>query len=235
MYKQGRRRSGWASGIAGLTLLTGCQSSPEAPSAADPSNGESPAAGSPSDPGGQPPEPTESSSAPTPDDQLTDRQLRALLETTASVRQAPGMCTAYHVEAQLMGNDAASGHRYSSLVVRNTSQRTCVVQETPGVGGRGTSGERLDLEVGKGTPEDSYPYQGPVRLGPGDAAWARIEWTGNLPGSGSERASLLVFQLAKGQVPVSVEARRAEDPPGEYVDIGSGTTVKVGRFLPRDF
>ncbi|MCG8151285.1 hypothetical protein GUY44_12415, partial [Pimelobacter simplex] len=57
--------------------------------------------------------------------------------------------------------------------------------------------------------------------------------TGDLAGAapGSERISLLVLQLARGQVPVAVPARIAGDTPDDPpLDIGPLTTLRLAPF-----
>jgi len=170
--------------------------------------------------------------APTPDAELPDAALTALLRTRGSSTAGAESCGPADVAARLSGVDAALGHRYTSLVVRNTSSRTCVVEGVPGVGTRGDRGHRLMLTVERGTSASGST--GPVRLRPGGEAQALVEWTGDLAGHDAERASLFVVQLASGQVPVRLPARIADAPAGEsVVDVGMFTTVRLGPFQPR--
>lgn len=166
---------------------------------------------------------------PTPDDDLTDADLTALLRTRGSATDDPEKCGTADVAARLSGADAALGHRYTSLVVTNTSSRTCVVEGVPGVGARGEWGRRLTLTVERATPASGAG--GAVRLAPGAEARSLVEWTGELAGQGAERASLFVFQLATGQVPVRVPARLTDVPTGaDDLDVGMLTTMRLGAF-----
>ncbi|WP_170219234.1 DUF4232 domain-containing protein [Nocardioides litoris] len=166
-----------------------------------------------------------------PDDRLDDRRLLALLRTRAASAATPETCGRVDLRAGLEGLDAASGHRFTSLVVRNVSSRTCAVEGRPGVGGRGLSGRTLRLHVSEGL--DSSGHRGPVDLAPGEEAASLVEWTGELAGAETDRVSMLVFQVARGQAPLTVPGRIAGDPAeAEPIDIGPRSTVKVARFAP---
>jgi hypothetical protein len=170
--------------------------------------------------------------APTPDVDLPDAALTALLRTRGSSVVGDESCGPAEVTARLSGVDAALGHRYTSLVVTNTSSRTCVVEGVPGVGARGKWGHRFALTVERGTSAPG-PIR-PVRLLPGGEAQALVEWTGDLAGHDSERASLLVVQLASGQVPVRLPARIAGVPANESdLDVGMFTTIRLAPFEHR--
>jgi len=167
--------------------------------------------------------------APVPDAELDDAALTALLRTRATASGA-GHCAADQVALTLEGFDQAAGHRYSRVVVRNTGDVPCVVEGVPGLGARGAWGTTFVNEVGPGTSETPAA---PVRLAPGEQAWSDLEWTGDLAGAApeSERVSLLVLQLARGQVPVAVPARIAGDAPDDPpLDIGPLTTVRLTPF-----
>lgn len=172
--------------------------------------------------------------APTPDAKLGDAALKALLRTRATASDGPEQCGPRDVRAQLVGFDAAAGHRYTSLVVRNTSDRTCRVDGIPGLGARGEWGHRFTLTVAPGIPISDHA--GPVTLKPGTRASAALEWTGELAGSGAERASMLVVQLASGQVPVRVPARLTGLPAGasDSLDVGMLSTLRISPFEAGD-
>jgi len=172
--------------------------------------------------------------APTPDGDLDAAALKALLRTRSTAADGPDHCGPQDVRAQLVGFDAAAGHRYTSLMVRNDSQRTCVVDGIPGLGARGEWGHRFTLTVEPGVPVSDHA--GPVTLRPGDRASAALEWTGELAGSGAERASMLVVQLASGQVPVRVPARLTQLPAGadDTLDVGMLSTVRISPFEASD-
>lgn len=233
-------RRWWAAAATAL-LLCGCSSGPDTTGGADATpqqavgGSEAPAtAGPPSEaelgagwderPDGPP---------PVPDQELDDEALRELLRTGASDPDAPDRCRPDALTARLEGFDIALGHRFTFLRLTNASARTCVVGGVPGVGARGEWGNAFQLTVRPAIP--TSPDPGPVPLAPGATASALVEWTGALPGSGDERASLLVFELAQGQPPLAVPAVMTgpgapEDPT---LDLGMLTTVKVAPFEPR--
>lgn len=165
---------------------------------------------------------------PAKDEALDGAALTALLRTRASVA-ADGHCTRDQVMVVLEGNDSSLGHRYSRLVVRNTSARSCVVEGVPGIGVRGAWGSRFVPEVEHTDRDvDGEPVvPRRIRLEPGDRATAGIEWTGDLAGAESEQASMLVVQLAQGQVPAAVPAVAGGAP----VDIGQFTTIVLAPFV----
>jgi hypothetical protein len=164
---------------------------------------------------------------PVPDDELDDAALTALLRTRATASGAEH-CAADQVAVTLEGYDQAAGHRYSRVVVRNTGDEACVVEGVPGVGARGAWGTTFVNEIGPGA---SAAPAGPVRLAPGEQATSDLEWTGDLAGAESEHVSLLVLQLARGQVPVAVPARLAGDAPdAPPLDIGPLTIVRLTPF-----
>lgn len=170
--------------------------------------------------------------APTADADLSDAALTALLRTRSSSTDGDESCGPAEVTARLSGVDAALGHRYTTLVVKNTSSRTCVVEGVPGLGARGEWGHRLTLTVERGTPASASA--GRVRLVPGAEAQALVEWTGDLAGHDAERASLLVVQLASSQVPVRLPARVTDVPAGAGgLDVGMHTTMRLGPFEDR--
>ncbi|GAA4079734.1 DUF4232 domain-containing protein [Nocardioides kongjuensis] len=160
---------------------------------------------------------------PVPDDQLEDAALTALLRTRATA-YGGDHCAAEQVEVSLEGYDQAAGHRYSRVVVRNTGDDACVVEGVPGVGARGAWGTTFVNEIGPGTGDAPAS---PVLLSPGESAASGLEWTGDLAGAESEHVSLLVLQLARGQVPLAVPARIGV----ETLDIGPFTTIRLAPFV----
>ncbi|WP_162260258.1 DUF4232 domain-containing protein [Nocardioides sp. Root190] len=165
---------------------------------------------------------------PVSDADLDDAALTALLRTRASAA-GDGHCTPDQVVVSLEGLDSSLGHRYSRIVVHNTSAKECVVEGVPGIGLRGGWGSRFVPEVAhsdrdlNGAPVSSRP----VRLAPGERAASDLEWTGELAGSESEPASLMVVQLAAGQVPAAFPARVGP----EVIDIGQFTTIRLTPYV----
>lgn len=225
-----------ATALAAVLTLSACEaSSTTAPtSAATPSSTTPPlSAGPPSEaelsPGWAD---SPDGPAPTPDADLSDAALTAVLRTRSSSPNREESCGPAEVTARLSRVDAALGHRYTSLIVTNSSLRTCVVAGVPGVGARGEWGHRFTLTVERRvSPAGSTR---PVRLAPGAEARALVEWTGELAGHDAERASLLVIQLASGQVPVRVPAHVTDAPAAvSDLDIGMLTTMRLGPFERR--
>lgn len=165
-----------------------------------------------------------------PDEELSDAAARELLRTGAEVADAGDRCGADEVSAEFQGFDMAAGHRFTWLRVTNTSPRRCVVGGVPGFGARGEWGNTLQVAV---SPDalDSGDEAGPVALTPGDAGRAMVEWSGSLAGAESEHASLVVVQLARGQVPLRLPAANVEQPDVPF-DIGMDTSVHVQPFVP---
>ncbi len=170
--------------------------------------------------------------SPTPDAALDDAALTALLRTRASVRAGERSCRPDQVRASLEGYDQAAGHRITQVVLRNSSSRTCVLEGIPGIGARGAWGSRFVPAVQAGDGAMGGVTSSVVELAPGARATVDLEWSGELGGAESERASLLVLQLAGGQVPVPVPARIGASP--EPLDIGMFTTLDVSPFEPAD-
>lgn len=167
--------------------------------------------------------------SPTPDAQLDDAALTALLRTRASVPAGERSCRPDQVRLSLKSFDAAAGHRFTQIVVRNTSADACVLEGVPGIGVRGEWGKRFVPEVRPDDGPTGGVRSSVVELAPRARAVAALEWTGALAGAGSEKASLLVVQLAGAQVPVPVPAR-ITDSPGP-LDIGMFTTLDVSPFV----
>lgn len=167
---------------------------------------------------------------PAPAQELSDDALLRLLRTRASAAAGPRTCDPEAVEASLVGFDAALGHRYTSLRVRNISDDACELEGVPGIGARGAWGSAFKLTV-QPAPASSA-HRGPVTLDPGQQAVALVEWTGMLAGAEDERAATLVVQLAQGEVPVPVPARLQGAPSGEPLDVGMMTTLRVSPFAP---
>lgn len=171
--------------------------------------------------------------APTPAADLTPSQLREMLRLPATGPATATTCT--DVDVHVTELDVAMGHRFGTLVVENAGATDCELQGYPGLGARGAWGSTFVLALEQRDPLDPGSSVQPlVPLPPGGRAVANLEWTGALGGAESERAALLVVQLAVGTVPVTV----ALDPDGVrgdrdvIVDLGTETTVRVGPFAP---
>lgn len=169
---------------------------------------------------------------PIPDAELDGFALIDLLRTRATVRAEPRSCRPDQVVASLVGFDAAAGHRYTTIVVRNVSEQRCMIEGVPGIGFRGERGSTFVPAVGRGSGMDGrggHPARA-VELGQFDTVSSDLEWTGELAGAESEHASLLVLQLAGGQVPVAIPAR-VRGAPEEPLDIGELTTIRLTPFV----
>lgn len=167
----------------------------------------------------------------TPEAELTADDLLALLRLPATATADAESCTPEDLDVELGPGDAATGHRYSTIVAANRSERSCTLHGYPGIGARGEWGSTILLEAsqqGRGGIDDPALEQDPpaVMLEPGAQAVAPIEWTGELAGADSERASMLVVQVAAGQAPITVPAVLGE-PTAGAIDIGMLTTVRV--------
>lgn len=159
--------------------------------------------------------------------------LTALLRTRATTTAGADGCRPDQVAVTLEGYDAALGHRYTRITVRNVGERPCRVEGVPGIGVRGFDGSTFEPEVGRGLPMSGEPAppDGPVELQPGTAATSDLEWTGELAAADAERAALVVVQLAVDQAPVAVPARLAGDPAdADPLDIGRSTTLRLTAF-----
>ncbi|WP_028654823.1 DUF4232 domain-containing protein [Nocardioides sp. J54] len=167
---------------------------------------------------------------PVADEQLQGDALVALLRTRAAVDPGPDHCGPDDVTGSLRGIDAAAGTRVTTLVVRNTSDRSCVVEGVPGIGVRGTWGSTFVPEVGHRDHDaggNAVPRR-PVRVAPGEEATLHLLWSGALAGAEQEQASIVVVQLAAGQVPITVPALI----DGHAADIGQFTTLSLSPFQP---
>lgn len=165
----------------------------------------------------------------TPDDELTQADVDALLRAPATGPDGATACAADDVAYELTGFDAAAGHRYATLLVRNVSGRPCTVSGYLGVGGRGTWGNAFLLAVEQAPVGGEDPAAAVVALPAGAAAHAWLEWTGALAGADQERLSSFALQLAAGQ-PARLYAAVGAD--GAPLDVGMLTTVRIGPLRP---
>lgn len=165
----------------------------------------------------------------TPDAELPQGDVDALLRVTATGEAAASACTADEVTYELAGFDAAAGHRFATLLVRNSSARECTVSGYLGIGGRGEWGHAFELEAEQGPVNGEGEEASTVRLAPGEAAQAWLEWTGGLAGAQQEHLSSFALQLAAGQ-PAAMVA--AAGPGGTPLDVGMFSTVRIGPLRP---
>lgn len=163
------------------------------------------------------------------DGELVQADVDALLRVTATGEAAGSACTGDEVTYELAGFDAAAGHRYATLVVRNSSTRECTVSGYLGIGGRGEWGHAFELQAEQGPVNGEGDEGSTVELAPGDAAQAWLEWTGGLAGAQQEHLSSFALQLAAGQPAAMVSAT---GPGGAPLDVGMFSTVRIGPLRP---
>lgn len=176
-----------------------------------------------------------------PDQDLTSEELNDLLRLAAPAASAPDSCGPGDVELGLAFSDAATGHRFGQVWVRNSSDSECSVDGFPGFGARGEYGSKFLLEIEHVEPGGMTSPDGVVSLAPGEQAFANVEWSGELAGAASEPISLFVLQLASDQDalghPVTGSYSQNAEPGGSEpgaldvgIDIGMQTTVRLGAF-----
>lgn len=166
---------------------------------------------------------------------LSAAQVTALLRIRATDPGGPSSCGPDDVAARISDLDAAAGHRYARLNLSNTSGRACSVNGYPGIGVRGEWGSRFELAAEHREPRGGVVDVARLVLPPGGTAVSNVEWTGELAGAESERASVLVIQLAQDQHALAIPAAGevASDSGGLSgqampLDIGARTTVRIG-------
>ncbi|MET0820210.1 MAG: DUF4232 domain-containing protein [Aeromicrobium sp.] len=170
-----------------------------------------------------------------PDASLSPADITGLLRIEATSRAGRDTCTGEQLSTVIDNLDAAAGHRYGRLLLTNTSDRPCSIEGYPGIGARGAWGNTLQLAAEQREPRDGVVTPGQVMLAPGDEAVADLEWTGELAGAESEKASMIAVQLGRGQdafgIPaVAAVAADSGAQSGDSVplDIGMLTTVRIG-------
>lgn len=187
---------------------------------------------------------------PVPDEaDLSDAERAEFLRLPATDAAGPASCRPEDLTGQLRYWDAALGHRFGSILLRNDADTDCTLSGFPGLGARGEWGNKFHVEaeqelnhrpkehLARDVDGEAPPT---VTLAPGEIAEAYLEWTGALAGSGSEWAQTLYVQTDREATPVAVPMDRqaiVEDPQdpmaeGEplSIDIGMFTTLRVGPF-----
>lgn len=176
------------------------------------------------------PEPAvESATAPAPSQETPSQKAPSeeaapdvgVLRLRATQRATTRSCAPQDVVVTLTPVEPALGHRYARVVLRNVTDSACVVEGFPGIGGRGESGDPLEFAAEQRQRTGERTSAEVVSVPPAGEAYANVEWTGNLAGAETERITALALQVAGGQPPVV--ARTAES-----LDIGNGTTVRIG-------
>lgn len=169
------------------------------------------------------------------DSALAPVDITRLLRVKATDAGTSASCVPADVWAAVENLDAAAGHRYGRLVLTNTSRSSCSVKGFPGIGARGERGNTFQIAAEQHEPRKGAATPRRVMLRPGMAAYANIEWTGELAGAESEKISMLAIQLTRKQdafgIPaVGAVAADSGGQSGESVplDIGMLTTVRIG-------
>jgi hypothetical protein len=97
---------------------------------------------------------------------------------TSNGSASPGRCHTADLAASLQPGSPGAGQRFATLVLRNTSGRTCTVEGYGGIGLVAASGAPLP------THQDRVlPAPGTVALRPGGSARSQLHWSA-VPGAG---------------------------------------------------
>ncbi|GAB2595411.1 DUF4232 domain-containing protein [Pseudactinotalea suaedae] len=139
----------------------------------------------------------------TPDDQLTQPEIDALLQTSAAA-DAGSTCAPEHLTLSFRVVDAAAGTIFGYLLAEAT--QPCTVVGWPGLGARGEWGDPLPMQIdpeGRGW-DGSALEAAPVALAAGGCAVVPLRWTGERAGALSQAVSSAVVQLAEGSLAVLV-------------------------------
>lgn len=170
-----------------------------------------------------------------PDSTLTPQDITRLLRVKATDSGTSASCRPADVSVSVDNLDAAAGHRYGRLLLTNTSARSCSVTGFPGLGARGEWGNTFQIAADQREPREGVAAVHRVTLSPGLAAFANIEWTGELAGAESEKISMLAIQLSRNQEAFGIAAvgavaadSGAQSGDSVPLDIGMLTTVRIG-------
>ncbi|KAA1419766.1 DUF4232 domain-containing protein [Mumia zhuanghuii] len=202
--------------VSALVLLSACASSTV--DGTDSEGSDSPSVTVPSAAVPSAATPPASTTAPTTAPSAVDA---SVLRVRATQRPTTRSCGPEDVTLSLTPIEAALGHRYSRVSLRNVSAAPCTVEGYPGVGGRGESGDPLAFRAEQQQRTGEPTQVAVVSLRPAGEAYANVEWGGALAGAETERITGLALQLARGQRPVVAGTT-------ESLDIGNGTRVRVG-------
>lgn len=146
----------------------------------------------------------------------------------------PQWCTGGEVLAAVDGWDAATGHRAARITVQNTGTRTCIVQGHPDLAFEDTEGWVMGITaVHGGSFMTDDTSEGPVTLGPGEAASAAIGWNGTA-GAGVARVGTLLVAPFSGTERQELEANIDLAEPGfltvtGWVPADAGATAAAAR------
>ncbi|GHD09385.1 DUF4232 domain-containing protein [Zhihengliuella salsuginis] len=248
------RRALTALPVASLLLLAGCGAGTTTP-ASPPADSPAPSANPPGEVGEATEEEVGAGWDEVPDtpiaeeEDLSDDERSDFLRLEATDPARETSCRPEDLTGQLRYWDAALGHRFGSILLRNDADTDCTLSGFPGLGARGEWGNKFHVEAEQELyhrPEEHLARDvdgeapPPVSLAPGEIAEAYLEWTGALAGSGSEWAQTLYVQTDREATPVAVPMDLqaiVEDPqdpmyPGEplSIDIGMFTKLRVGPF-----
>lgn len=137
----------------------------------------------------------------------------------------PQWCTGGEVLAAVDGWDAATGHRAARITVQNTGTRTCIVQGHPDLAFEDTEGWVMGITaVHGGSFMTDDTADGPVTLGPGEAASAAIGWNGTA-GAGAARVGTLLVAPFSGTERQELEAN---------IDLAEPGFLTVTGWMPAD-
>jgi len=165
----------------------------------------------------------------TPDAQLAQPEIEALLQTAAAA-DAGSSCAAEHLTLSFRVVDAAAGTIFGYLLAEAT--QPCTVAGWPGLGARGEWGDPMPMPI---DPEargwDGSPLEAePVPLAAGACAVVPLRWTGERAGALSQAMSAAVVQLGEGAPAVLVT-----NPPkgsSDWVDWTIATHLYPGPWQP---
>ena len=139
----------------------------------------------------------------------------------------PLWCTGDEVLSTIGGWDAATGHRGARIIIQNTGERTCTLQGYPDLAFEDTEGWAMGITAvhgGSFMTEDTA--DGPVSLGPGQAASADIGWNGTA-GAGMSRVGTLLVAPFAGTLRQELEVDIDLTEPG-FLTVTQWTAAPAG-------